>query len=167
MSKKKLARAIGVCIIAIAVIVVVTVLSACESSPTPPSYGLDLDGVDDCVALGNATALGFASQDFTIEAWIKPGNVTRSMQILQRHAWNVDGYRLQTENPGKLVFYTFQSGANQVSRTSSDVLVAGSWHHVAVVRQGASVRILVDGLDKTNNAGSHVDPAYSDSRLAA
>ena len=169
MSKKKLARMIVVCGIAIMIIVVITILPSCQSSPTPPAYGLEFDGEDDYIAVGNATAgnttaLGFTSQNFTIEAWIKPGTVTKGMQIFQRHGWNHDGYRLQTGASGDLVFFTFQSGANQVSRTSPDVLIAGNWYHVAAVRQGVSVRLWINGVDKTDTAGSHIDPDYSADR---
>lgn len=159
-----------VCIMAISIIVVITIFQlGCESPP--PTYGLEFDGGDDYIAVGNATvgnttALGFTSQDFTIEAWIKPGTATRGMQIFQRHGWNNDGYRLQTGSSGGLAFYTFQSGVNQASRTSSDVLTAGNWSHVAAVRQGASARLWINGLDETYIAGSHIDPAYSASRAA-
>jgi len=164
MSKKKLARMVGVCTIAIMIIVGITILPSCVSSPTPPTYGLEFDGVDDYISLGNATALGFTSQDFTIEAWIKPDNVTRGMQICQRQGWNTDGYRFQTGSSVDLEFFTFQPGENQASRTSSDVLTAGNWCHVAAVRQGASVKIWVDGVDVTTTFGSHIGPAYSASR---
>jgi hypothetical protein len=169
MSKKKLARMIRACAIAIMIIGTAITLPACQSStptPTPPTHGLEFDGVDDYVDLGNATALGFTSQDFTIEAWIKPSNVTRGMEIFQRHGWNNDGYRFQTGSSGDLKFYTFQSGANQVSSTADATITAGEWYHVAVVRQGASVRIFVDGVDKIGTAGSHIDPAYVASRVA-
>lgn len=162
MSKKKLARIIGVCTAAIIIVGAITVLPSCqEQTPTPPTYGLQFDGVDDYVSLGNATALGFTSQDFTIEAWIKPAITTKPMQMFHRHKWNEDGYRLQVSSPGALSFFTFQSGANQVSRTSNGTVTVGDWYHVAVVRQGASVRIYVNGVDKTVTAGSHIDPAYN------
>jgi len=164
MSKKKLARMIGVCAIAIMIIVGITILPSCVSSPTPPTYGLEFDGEDDYVALGNTTAIGFTSQDFTIEAWIKLDVTDRGMMIFQRHGWNTDGYRLNMGTGGNIQFYTFQSGANQLSKSSSGVLVAGNWSHVAAVRQGASVRVWVDGVDVTTTFGSHIGPAYSASR---
>jgi hypothetical protein len=135
------------------------------ATPTPPTYGLEFDGTDDYVALGNATALGFTSQNFTIEAWIKPDIVTRRMQIFTRHKYNSDGYRFEVCPTGQLAFYTYQSGANQYTVTLSNVLTAGNWSHVAVVRQGMSVRIYVNGVDRTGTAGSHIDPAYSGSRM--
>jgi hypothetical protein len=169
MSKKKLARMIRACAIAIMIIGTAITFPACQSStptPTPPTHGLEFDGVDDYISLGNAAALGFTSQNFTIEAWIKPSNVTRGMEIFQRHGWNNDGYRFQTGSSGNLKFYTFQSGANQYSATASDVLTAGNWYHVAVVRQGLSAKMFVNGVDKTETAGSHIGPAYSATRNA-
>jgi len=164
MSKKKLARMIVVCGIAIMIIVITTLLPSCQSSPTPPAYGLQFDGVDDYVVVGNTTTLGFTSQDFTIEAWIKLDVTDRGMMIFRRYSWNNDGYRLNTGEGGNIQFYTFQSGANQLSKSSSGVLVAGNWSHVAVVRQGASGRVWVNGVDVTTTFGSHIGPAYSASR---
>lgn len=165
MSKRKLSRIIGVCSMAIVIVIAIAILPSCqEQTPTPPTYGLKFDGIDDYVSLGNATALGFTSQDFTIEAWIKPAITTKSMQVFHRHSWNSDGYRLQTTKAGGLSFFTFQSGANQVTSTFNNTLVAGEWYHVAVVRQGASVRIYVNGVDKTAKVGSHINPAYNANR---
>ena len=166
MSKKKLAEIIGVCIIAISIIVAITILPSCESSPTPPTYGLEFDGVDDYVALGNSTALGFTSQDFTIEAWIKSGNITKGMQIFQRHGWNADGYRLNMSSSGRLQFSTYQSGTGQTSQSSAGIFIEGDWYHVAAVRQEASVKIFVNGVDETEIAGSHIDPVYTPDRAA-
>jgi hypothetical protein len=161
MNKKKLARAIGICTMAIMIIIAITIFPSCGSAPTPPTYGLEFDGIDDYVSLGNATALGFTSQDFTIEAWIKPGNVTKGMQIFQRHGWNANGYRLNMASSGRLQCSTFQSGAGQTSQSSAGIFIAGNWSHVAAVRDGASVRLWVNGVDSTNITGSHIDPAYA------
>lgn len=165
MSKRKLAGIIGVCTMAIMIIIAITILPSCgPTTPTPPTYGLQFDGTDDHVALGDAIVLGFTSQDFTIEAWIKLDVTDRGMVIIWRYSWNNDGYRINTGTGGNIQFYTFQSGANQLSKSSSGVLVAGNWSHVAVVRQGASGRVWVDGVDVTTTFGSHIGPAYSASR---
>lgn len=167
MSKKKLAQIIGGIILVVAMIA----LPACEqqtpTSKTPPTHGLVFDGVDDYVVLGNATALGFTSQNFTIEAWIKPGNVTRRMRVFARGSYKNDGYRVDVASKGELEFYTFQSNATQFTNTSSNVIAVGNWSHIAVVRQGTSVKIYVNGVDKTETAGSHIDPAYLGYRNAS
>jgi hypothetical protein len=167
MSKQKLAKIIGVCTIAIMLIVVITIFPACQpQTHTPPPHGLVFDGVDDYVVLGNATVLGFTSQNFTIETWIKPGNVTKRMRVFQRGSYNNDGYRLDAITNGTLAFYTYQSNATQATFTSSNVVAVGNWSHVAVVRQGTSVRIYVNGVDRAGTAGSHIDPAYVANRNA-
>lgn len=70
MSKKKLARAIGVCTMAISIIVVITILPSCESSPTPPTYGLEFDGEDDYVGIGQPESLNITGE-ITFAAWVK------------------------------------------------------------------------------------------------
>jgi hypothetical protein len=165
MSKKRLGRMILVCTMAICMIVVITILPSCGSPPSP-TYGLEFDGVDDYISLGNATVLGFTSQNFTVEAWINPANVTSGMIIFQRCSWKNDGYRFRTEASGIVSFATYQSGVSQISRTSNDTLAAGKWYYVAVVRQGASVKIFVNAVSKTATAGSHIDPAYVATREA-
>ena len=47
------------------------------------------------------------------------------------------------------------------------MLTAGNWFHVAVVRQGTSVRIYVNGVDRTSIPIAHIDPAYVASRNAS
>jgi hypothetical protein len=169
MSKRKLALIIGGCALAISIIAVIIIFLLPRQQAEPPvslDYGLQFDGIDDYVALGDAAVLGFTSQNFTIEAWIKPDTVTRRMEIFTRHKYNSDGYRFEVHSRGQLAFYTFQSGANQIAFTSLNVLTAGNWSHVAAVRQGTSVRIYVNGVDRTGVPNFHIDPAYMASRSA-
>lgn len=71
MSKQKLARLIIVCITAITLVVVITMFPACQSStPTPPTYGLEFDGVDDYVNVGDSSSLMFIDA-LTISCWLK------------------------------------------------------------------------------------------------
>jgi len=91
MSKKKLARAIGVCAIAIMIIVVVTILPSCGSPPTPPTYGLEFDGVDDYIEIPHDASLD-DFDELSITLWMYPtavgGNYTR--RIIDK-GWSADG----------------------------------------------------------------------------
>ena len=37
----------------------------------------------------------------------------------------------------------------------------GQWYHLAFVRSGTSIKIYINGVDRTTSAASHSDPASS------
>jgi hypothetical protein len=44
-------------------------------------------------------------------------------------------------------------------------LTTGVWYYISDVRNGSSVRIYVNGIDRTSVAGTHINPSYSSSDL--
>ncbi|MDD5750130.1 MAG: LamG domain-containing protein [Candidatus Pacebacteria bacterium] len=117
------------------------------------------DGTDDGVDFGTTNTFNFTSQNFTVEMWVNPAAIVSSSMLFCRGSYQADGYYLY-QSAGKLYFNTFQSGAKQESAANS-ALTIGVWTHVAVVRNGSSVVIYLDGKDKTTTRGSHLDPVTS------
>lgn len=112
------------------------------------------------VNLGNVAARGFTSSPFTVMLWLFPTALTGIHVPWSNGTSGVAGYdlvcsrtftqpycfRLRTHSPA------------QAFTESSVPLVVNRWQHVAAVRDGASVRLYLDGEDVTGVAGTHGNP---------
>ncbi|MGL4630329.1 MAG: LamG-like jellyroll fold domain-containing protein [Leadbetterella sp.] len=113
-------------------------------------------------------------QTFTLEAWVRPtvfsGNVNAQFEntILGNDSWNgttLSGYVLRTGGSRKLEFV--HSGGSSTSTwnsftTSSAVLTANTWAHVAVVKNGnSSVKMYVNGVEVFSQTSSIQSINYS------
>jgi hypothetical protein len=177
MSRKKLARGIGVCGIAIMIMVVVTILPSCESSPTPPTYGLEFDGEDDYVNLGEDISLK-PSSSLTVAAWINLQTPTTSREPVvvgnaRYTATQVSGYQLSTIPTGTWEGSYWNGNWNNITsydialllhrgvahgesdwRGSVSIRVSpaeleNQWHHIVAVFNKPTMKIFVDGAEET------------------
>ena len=98
--------------------------------------------------------IAFTTQNFTIEAWVKPatfvpGTGVFEHTIVGNDNWNAAGnygYVLRTGGSRKLDF-TFGQGTNWYSVVSTNpVFTVGEWTHVAVVRNGTSFKLYANGM---------------------
>jgi hypothetical protein len=158
MSKKKLARGIGVCTIAIMIIVAITILPACESQ-TPPTYGLEFDGIDDYVNCGNNSRALNITDAITIEAWGKDvGNFGWSNIAGRKHStkWQMD-YGLAVRNDGANQMYSFiitDSDGNKWDTGVYSADIDSEWHHAAGTFDGSYLKLCIDGeLKKIKDIG--------------
>lgn len=99
-----------------------------DVSPFPNTYGLSFDGVNDYVSVAHDSSLNTTTA-FTLSAWVKytSGTLAGYPQILSNRHSNT-GYQFNMDNNGRLLF-----GVDATSfATSSSVITAGTWNHVAV-----------------------------------
>jgi uncharacterized protein (TIGR02145 family) len=121
------------------------------------------DGTNDYVDAG--TAFNFTASDFTVAYWVNLDTFVTNLggqgpiPITSGAGYNTDGYYNQISDDGRVYFITNQSGAAQSSYSTAGVITVGTWHHVTFVRKGASVKIYVNGIDRTLSAGTHSNPA--------
>ncbi|MDQ7905690.1 sialidase family protein [Phytohabitans sp. ZYX-F-186] len=119
--------------------------------------GVTLDGVDDYVQVPFAESLAVNGGDFTVMAWIKYNAASGNRPIFW--AYNVgDQYSqvwLRAEPGSDRIQGRIQSGDNGASVMSTSAYNDNSWHHVALQRQGTTLRLFVDGV----TAGSATAPA--------
>jgi hypothetical protein len=165
MSKKKLARALGTCIIAIMIIVAVTILPSCQSQ-TPPTYGLEFDGTDDYMDCRNNEALNITDA-ITIEAWVKDIGQPSWSQIVGRgHStkWQVD-YGIAVRNDVTNQMYLFVITDSDGDKYDTGVYsgdIDSQWHHVAGTFDGSYLKLYIDGeFEKTKDIGSERSIATS------
>ena len=124
-----------------------------------PSIGLDFDGSNDQVNLGNSILVG--SNNFTWEAWVNPkalsANTTQSL-ITKDAAGSIPQCRLDILGSQ----FKFILGSSSAQILSNQTLSTNTWYHVAAVRDGATHYLYVNGvLDTVLNTGSVQNHTYN------
>ena len=119
---------------------------------------LDFDGVDDYIYFGDNHS--FTSGSFTIEAWVKPGNLDGTRTILSKRNSKdlaAGGFDLVVNSGSP----TFRWGSNSIT-TTSKFTTPTRWYHVAVTFNGSEYKLFVDGIRMAtkagNNPGSNSNP---------
>jgi hypothetical protein len=111
---------------------------------------LAFDGVDDFVTIAKDDALELRN-DFTVEAWVKPGARTSEMEIVSHHDDSgTAGWALRIVNArAEIVVWgndTFQGDMGYAAGNSGPTyVVPGKWAHVAGTLSGGTLRIYWDG----------------------
>ena len=106
--------------------------------------------------------LNFTSENFTFSTWVKIYSFSTSVSgqtpvIFSKSSYGIAGYYCQIEST-RFYFGTCQSGAAQFTIANYSFQI-NTWYHIAVTRNGSSVKLYVNGIDKTSSAGNHVSPA--------
>jgi len=120
------------------------------------SASLLFDGSGDCAQWDQHADFNFGTGDFTIDFWIYLSSVGTDYQgIIHMNAHY--GLYLRTSYAKLNCLVSFNGTSWAVNQTSSnDVFSAETWHHVALVRNGSSWKIYVDGSEEISftNSGS-------------
>lgn len=122
--------------------------------PRPPAFpgfsagntAYQFDGFSSFIRCGNNAAISGAS-DFTVEAWVNTTASSGSQAIVHQRetggGW-VGAYRVSVNADGTVYFGLYGSDW-QFNFSGSVKVNDGKWHHIAVVRNGTTGSIYVDG----------------------
>lgn len=111
---------------------------------------LAFDGTGDYVTIEHCNAIIFGYMNFTIEFWFRPSSVGAA-QTIMAHRLSTDTTQLWAItmlSTGAIQIYLKLANAAVVDVSSVATLSANTWYHIAVVRNGASMKVFIDG---TNN----------------
>ena len=109
----------------------------------------------------------FTSENFSVSCWIyldsfdTINNVGQGPIAFFKGDFQQMGYFSQIDANGSFGFFTNQGGAIQASRTSAGILTTSTWYNLSYVRSGSSVRLYLNGIDRTSVAGTHLNPGSS------
>lgn len=109
---------------------------------------ITLNGTTQYISVANSASLALGDV-FTYEAWIKRGESNRGFfdTILHKEGtpntpkFGVTGpaNRLQLRVPS----------VKTICESTTEVLADGLWHHVVATKNGATVKLYIDGVDRT------------------
>lgn len=102
------------------------------------------DGTGDYLKGYPEDLTAFGTNDFTVEGWFRINSTGIVQYILDTR--NAAGSTsnsivLQVRNDNKIYF--FSNGANRIISTST--ITTGQWYHIALVRQGGTATLYLDG----------------------
>ncbi|WP_115870516.1 LamG-like jellyroll fold domain-containing protein, partial [Marinoscillum furvescens] len=133
---------------------------------------LDFDGVDDFISL-NANALGDGYTGvFSVEVWVNVPNysgfdATYGAAIIRNTNNDAVGdYFVSVLNDGTVGFMNNRTGGEDASgfRTTVETITPGIWQHIAVVWNGSSNEIYINGnlanLNADASSGASWSPAW-------
>jgi len=106
-------------------------------------YSVLFDGSGDYLTIADNAALQMGSGNFTIEYWWYPNSIAGYQTPYDKGYTGAGGLLLQTGNgDGRTIVYA--SGSAVV--TSNTALIANSWTHMALVRNGTNLTLYQNGI---------------------
>jgi hypothetical protein len=108
----------------------------------PGNTAATFDGTNDYVVAADSASLD-TGDIFTAEAWIKPSLLGRSNTIVNKFG----SYFLYLDGANKIVLY--KPSVGPIATSTTGISDTTSFHHVAVTKNGATVKIYLDGVDVT------------------
>ncbi|MGM0881101.1 MAG: LamG-like jellyroll fold domain-containing protein [Bacillota bacterium] len=120
---------------------------------------VDLDGTNDYVAL--PAGVVSSADNATIAAWVYLDAVSNWMRIFDFGSGTSTNMFITPKNGanGKIRFVIKNNGSSEQIIDGTSALAAGGWHHVAVVLNGATGILYVDGVEAGRNSAMTLKPS--------
>lgn len=113
--------------------------------------GLDFDGTDDHVDLGNPSSFDFGTGNWTISGWFK-GPLVPQRSIVANGGDDSGGIRwFLGVNDFSEMKLTCDDNSLKISTLGTTDVTDGSWHWGTAVRDGTTLRIYTDGTEENTN----------------
>lgn len=114
--------------------------------------GLDFDGSTQYVTIPHSSSLNVTGDKVSLAAWIKLDNITGYRGVVSKYSV----YELNIRDGHVRFELKLTDGSFFKVETTNVEIAAGTYYHVAAVRDGATVKIYVNGVSKPV---TYIDPA--------
>jgi PKD repeat protein len=107
-----------------------------------------LGGVDGYVSVPHASSLNTAD-NFTLEAWVKRAKINTTQGLFAK---GNPSYQVYIDAANKLVLR--QTGIADIVRSTTALTDLSAFHHLAITKNGPTVRLYIDGADRTGTVAN-------------
>jgi hypothetical protein len=120
---------------------------------------VEIDGTGDYLSIPNTSDFRLGNSDFTIEGWayLSAFGTNRTLFALFENATARRSYQLEVRSTGTVRFEWWYDGstANNID-SASGIISLGSWNHYAVVRNGSTLTLYINGVSaNSSNVGTN------------
>ena len=120
---------------------------------------VEIDGSGDYLSIPNTSDFRLGNNDFTIEGWayLSAFGTNRTLFALFENATARRSYQLEVRSTGTVRFEWWYDGstANNID-SASGIISLGSWNHYAVVRNGSTLTLYINGVSaNSSNVGTN------------
>jgi hypothetical protein len=123
------------------------------TSPPFNQYSVSLDGTDDYIDIPDSTSLELST--FSWSAWIKIDTLNQYNMIVDTNSQsggNGLGYTLFVETNNKISFWSYNANDKI---TSTTVISANTWYHVAATHTSGSDKLYINGTLEASGSASN------------
>ncbi len=134
---------------------VVQTVADAESTNTKikfTSSSMYFDGTGDYVFSAANQNYVLGTKNFTIECWFTPNAISLFQPVFGIGSVSVTGIAIQqrSDNGFNIVWGNGVSGGASFVATTGITIAVGTWYHLALVRNGSSVVLYVDGTSRAS-----------------
>jgi hypothetical protein len=120
---------------------------------------VEIDGTGDYLSIPNTSDFRLGNSDFTVEGWayLSAFGTNRTLFALFENATARRSYQLEVRTTGTVRFEWWYDGstANNID-SASGIISLGSWSHYAVVRNGSTITLYINGVSaNSSNVGTN------------
>lgn len=129
----------------------ITAAGNAQLSTTNPKFGTAcglFDGTGDYLSVDNHSDFDFGAGNFTIEMWVMrqaSPSVVYGLLAKRTSTSNFAPFNLELKNTGGLTAQVSTTGSSWVTINSSSGLSLNTYYHIALVRDGTTLRLFIDG----------------------
>jgi len=107
------------------------------------------------LSIPDHTAFSLGSSDFTLELWLyKLSSVNPTIGIFSQRTSSTSGhaftFQYNTSSNWQFIYTTNGSTQVTLSGFTTDTLANITWYHIALVRNGSTLSLFIDGVKKTD-----------------
>ena len=125
---------------------------------------MEFDGTGDYLKAPNSRFFDLGSGDFTLEFWAYHNSITSPVYQMYCGQFNsggtTPGWNIYKYTNGEVQFY---AAGGTPTLTSSNVLTAGTWNHIAVTRSGSSLKLFINGVEEASTTNTSFSDETSNS----